>query len=1011
MRIGLILIAIMVWGISFSQNPFDAKKKTIDEATQQAPNAGLNTKALINARQTQMEVKTFEPQTLIYDNDIQRVTAEPKVSNYALNTKINESVRVRAGATKAQLDRSIQTVLNQLNKKIIQENPDQEWSFRSMNTDANGEQHIRLSQVYNGVPVFGGEIILHSKNRLIDRATGRYFVTPDIETTPQLSFDQAANAAMEDVHTHSPVAEITSSAKELLNIEKLEGQLVIYYNDEANAVLAYHYTIRPNIMQRFEYFVDAKSGEILNHFDHTCSIVGPTESTANDLLGVSRTFNTYEDGGTYFMIDAAQSMFSGNLSGNFDGAIATLDMQNRAYTQGQYVEVQSGSINSWDAKAVSAHYNATEAYNYFKNTHGRNSINGQGGNIISFINVEDENSNAMDNAFWNGAAMFYGNGASAFFPLAAGKDVGGHEMTHGVIQNTANLTYQNESGAINESMADVFGVMLDREDWLLGEDVVKLSAFPSGALRSMSDPHNGGNSLNDPGFQPKHTNEQYTGSQDNGGVHINSGIPNYAFYLFATDGSVGNVVAEKVYYHALTNYLTASSNFVDLRLSVENSVTDLYPGDNPKLQAAQNAFAAVGIGSSGGSQGPVDIQTNPGSQFILSYDTDNTNQNTWYLLDINGQTIDPISTTQSRTKPSVTDDGSFAFFVRSDGHIIQKILSGSFDEHQISNSPEWDNVAISKDGKRLAAVTSDANDANIYVFNLTVNPIPGQAFQLYNPTYTQGVETGEVKYADAMEWDYSGEYLMYDAYNVIDNLSGNDYDFWDVGFMRVWNNSANNFGDGFISKMFSSLPQNISIGEPSFSKNSPNIITFDEINFETGNFTILNADIENGQLVGTFVNDILNQPNYSMEDDQQIFNVVSNNVQYVGIYDLQSDKLTISGQASTHIVDAKWGVWYAAGDRQLPTPVEEQVIEIGKSNIEVFPNPVSDILKIKLSHSLDKSLKLELIDINGEVVSKQQLAAHNQEKQLDVSMLQSGVYILKLSNQFEQAQVKFLKLH
>mgnify|MGYP006178682571 CR=1 FL=1 len=76
------------------------------------------------------------------------------------------------------------------------------------------------------------------------------------------------------------------------------------------------------------------------------------------------------------------------------------------------------------------------------------------------------------------------------------------------------------------------GGLIDRSNWILGEDVVNPAIFPTGALRSLQDPHNGGSSLNDPGFQPKHVNEQYSGTNDNGGVHINSGIPNHAFYLF-----------------------------------------------------------------------------------------------------------------------------------------------------------------------------------------------------------------------------------------------------------------------------------------------------------------------------------------------------------------------------------------------------------------------------------------------------------------------------------------------
>ena len=149
----------------------------------------------------------------------------------------------------------------------------------------------------------------------------------------------------------------------------------------------------------------------------------------------------------------------------------------------------------------------------------------------------------MGNAFWNGQAIFYGNGDAAFGALAKGLDVAGHEMSHGVIQSTANMEYQGESGALNESFADVFGAMIDRDNWLIGEDIVKKSAFPSGALRNMSDPHNGArtNDFNS-GWQPRHYDERYKGTEDNGGVHINSGIPNYAFYKFAT--SVGKDKAE-----------------------------------------------------------------------------------------------------------------------------------------------------------------------------------------------------------------------------------------------------------------------------------------------------------------------------------------------------------------------------------------------------------------------------------------------------------------------------------
>jgi len=151
----------------------------------------------------------------------------------------------------------------------------------------------------------------------------------------------------------------------------------------------------------------------------------------------------------------------------------------------------------------------------------------------------------------------YGEGDTDFRPLAGALDVSGHEMTHGVVGNSARLEYLGQSGAINESMVDVFGCAMDPADWLIGEDVVLTSAFPTGALRSISDPHNGG--LNAPGYQPRTMAEYVAGSADSYGVHANSGIPNWAYYKFAT--AISRAHGEQIWYRALTTYLSKNSQW------------------------------------------------------------------------------------------------------------------------------------------------------------------------------------------------------------------------------------------------------------------------------------------------------------------------------------------------------------------------------------------------------------------------------------------------------------------
>ena len=234
----------------------------------------------------------------------------------------------------------------------------------------------------------------------------------------------------------------------------------------------------------------------------------------------------------------------------------------------------------------------------------------------------------MENAFWNGKAVFYGNGGTNFYSLAGALDVAAHELGHGVVSNTANLEYYGQSGAINESYADIFGAMVDRDDWRIGEDITRTSFSPSGALRDMADPHNGGTSLSQPYWQPKTVSEMYTGSQDNGGVHINSGIGNHAYYLYAT--AVTKQKAEQVFYKALTDYLTMTSKFIDFRIAVVQAATDLYGASSTEVTKAGEAFTAVGIQQEEQIEKYQDYSVNDGQEYLLNYNTNSTYPGTLY---------------------------------------------------------------------------------------------------------------------------------------------------------------------------------------------------------------------------------------------------------------------------------------------------------------------------------------------------------------------------------------------
>jgi Zn-dependent metalloprotease len=214
--------------------------------------------------------------------------------------------------------------------------------------------------------------------------------------------------------------------------------------------------------------------------------------------------------------------------------------------------------------------NSGIVYDFFMQQFQRNSIDGNGMTLVSSVHYGRK----YNNAFWNGRQMVYGDGDGVVFQdFAGGLDVVGHELTHGITSYTTNLEYQDEPGALNEHFSDVMGILIKQQslglsasesDWLIGKDIMVASPTVK-ALRSFkdekayeNDPHIG----TDP--QPKYFKDKYTGTQDYGGVHINSGIPNHAFYRIAM-AMGGNAwdVAGRIWYEAFTKRLHAKSGFQD----------------------------------------------------------------------------------------------------------------------------------------------------------------------------------------------------------------------------------------------------------------------------------------------------------------------------------------------------------------------------------------------------------------------------------------------------------------
>ena len=256
-------------------------------------------------------------------------------------------------------------------------------------------------------------------------------------------------------------------------------------------------------------------------------------------------------------------------------------------------------------------------YDLFNNVYQRNSIDGSGMRLDSTVHYQ----RGYDNAFWNGEQMVYGDGDEdlpvgerLFNRFTIAIDIIGHELTHGVTQFEAKLVYLQQSGALNESMSDVFGSLVKQyqrnqtaadADWIIGEGLFTSNVNGVG-IRSMKAP---GTAYDDPVIgkdpQPAHMKDYVNTISDNGGVHINSGIPNHAFYITALElGGNAWERAGQIWYVTLKDRLTANSKFQDCANLTFQVAGQLYGAGSIEQQAVKKGWAEVGLVTDGGGGTP-----------------------------------------------------------------------------------------------------------------------------------------------------------------------------------------------------------------------------------------------------------------------------------------------------------------------------------------------------------------------------------------------------------------------
>ncbi|MFC0525165.1 M4 family metallopeptidase [Pontibacillus salicampi] len=447
--------------------------------------------------------------------------------------------------------------------------------------DELGMKHYVYQPTVQQVPIDQSKVIVHTnKQDEMISVNGEFHAdAPDtLKEKRKLNSQDAIGKAWNHIEVDKEEADIKQESVEGGHIDNLTetSELVVFHEDGAYT-LAYKVQLQfaEPTPSNWNIWVNAQDGQVIKAVNKVKEAAATGSGTG--VLGGTKSLNTYSSNNTYYLYDTTKNM---------SGVIQTYDNNNGGQWSlpGDYVtDTDNKFISESQKAAVDAHYYAGEVYDYFYDNFGRVSYDDNGADITSTVHYGSN----YNNAAWTGNQMIYGDGdGSQFTYLSGADDIVAHELTHAVTDSSAQLVYENQPGALNESFSDVFGYFVDNEDWLMGEDVY--TPGQSGdALRSMSNP----TQYNQPAHMDNYRDLPNTEAGDWGGVHINSGIPNKAAYN--TIQSIGQSKAEEIYYRALTNYLTPNSNFSDAREALIQSANDLY--DSSTANSIASAWDSVGV--------------------------------------------------------------------------------------------------------------------------------------------------------------------------------------------------------------------------------------------------------------------------------------------------------------------------------------------------------------------------------------------------------------------------------
>jgi len=844
------------------------------------------------------------------------------------------------------------------------------------NTDKIGILHETFQQYFKEIPVEFGIYKAHLKNKKTTAINGDYFPINKLNTEPTISEMGAVSIAKRHVKSTN----FYESSTNEMGYEGPKPTLVILpklENINVKDRLVYRldvYAEKP--LYRADIYIDAHTGEVV--FENSKIHKSNVGASGTTLYNGVKNFRAEQTSSGYRLRQS--------VSGN---GIQTFDATSASSLQTATDIVSSTTNFSTNSAAVQVHWGTERTHQYYLHKHNRNSFDGNGALIKSYITPESANAFAT----WTGSAMLYSMGYGSNYGPLTSLDIVGHEFTHAVIDHSADLIYSNQSGAINESYADIFGEMVEHyaqgtNDWLCGADVF------NGGIRSMSDPKSKG----DP---DTYLGQNWqTSSNDNFGVHTNSGVHNKWFYLLAVGGTgtndygysytvngIGIEKAAEIAYRNLTMYLIPTANYHYTCESSIYAAGQLFGPNSPEQIATSQAWRAVGV---------------------LFPQTDYIPPTTPLNLVATNTTSNNIISGTLSWDASTDNVGVLGYNIYKNGSFIGTSDTTSYNvpQNMLSNTMYDFRVQAFDAAGRISGLS---NIDSIW-YDTTAPTAP-----------TNLTSSNTTHYTTDLSWDASTDpigvvgYEIYDASGYLETTTSTSH---------TLNNLSPDDNYNFYVKAFDAA------GYYSGASNTVNVATPMLCTGGDGSLT-LTVNFSNTSNTSFYyyfweITDI-NNPNTPVAQQYYFSQPVNNTlVEYIllppGTYyfdffdysspaAVQDFELQGSSQVIIPTTGLNNGIYAsltsfcvnATSNRASSNSTEFNGGTL-KASSKIYPNPVLNRLNYKNSDNERHSFVI--FDITGKVIMKSVLDSENS---IDVSKLQSGLYILEITDKKESKSYKFIK--